>query len=142
MKRSKLLYEIIAALAIIGIGIWRFGFIAEYVNGAQELDWAYDGFTDTNMSLRLIFLFGVAGYGIYWIIWNYAKKNKMPVMIISVLVAAVAMSYNFFFYYLIPMAVVITIVIIRIKEYRRKNGEDNGDGVEGIHRDEALSTPD
>lgn len=138
MKRSKLLYEIVATLAIILIIVFRFDFVTEYVNGAQELDWAYDGFTDTNMSLRLLFLFGVAGYGIYWIIWKYARRNKMPVMIFSVLIAAVAMSYSFFFYYVLPMAVVIIIAILKIKEHRRNNEESSCDRIEGIHREDTL----
>jgi len=129
MLKHKLLYEILVALIIIGVGIYRFDFIVGYVNGAHELDWAYDGFTDTNMSLRLLFLFGVAGYGLYWIIWNFARRHKMPVMIVSVLIATVAMSYSFIFYYTIPILIVSTIAIIKIKETRRKDGEGSSNRI-------------
>ena len=139
MWKHKLLYEILAALIIIGVAIWRFGFITEYVNGAHELDWAYNGFTDTNMSLRLLFLFGVTGFGLYWIIWNFANRSKMLVMIVTVLIAAIAMSYSIIFYYMIPISIVIAIAIIKIKQIRRENGENSGDGVEGLHRDDSVS---
>jgi len=142
MWKHKLLYEILAALIIIGVGIFRFDFIVGYINGAHELDWAYDGFTDTNMSLRLLFLFGVTGYGIYWMIWNFAKRSRMPVMIGSILIATVAMAYSLIFYYIIPISVIIAIAIIKIKQIRRKNGEGSSDGIEGIHRDDTVSQPD
>ena len=129
MLKHKLLYEILAAVVIILVAILRFDFILGYINGSHELDWALDGFTDTNMSLRLIFLFGITGFGLYWLIWNYAKRWHYPVMIGSILISTVLMSSFFIFYYLIPMVVVTIIFIIKIKEFRRNNVKNSSDWV-------------
>ncbi len=136
--KHKLLYEILAALIIIGVGIFRFDFILGYVNGSHELNWAYEGYTETNMNLRFLFLFGTAGYGIYWMVWNFATRRKMIAMISSVLIAAIAMAYSFVFYYSIPMIVVIAIVIIKIKTKRTENDKDTSDRFERIHRVDSV----
>ena len=118
-KISSLHLEAIASVIIIIVLGVTFAYVTSFVTGELEAEWAYVGFEKTNFTIRMLLMFGIAGGGIVWLIFRYAKRAKFPVAIGSSLFAAVIMTMNAAFYYAIPIAVLGAILLIKVREMRR-----------------------
>ena len=112
-----------AVVILIVLGV-SFGYATEYVTGKLETEWAYKGFSKTNFTMRMLLMFGLAGGGIVWLIYRYARRAKFPVAIGSATVFALIMTMNEVFYYAIPIIVLMIISFLRVKERRSRSVRD------------------
>jgi hypothetical protein len=120
MKNKILNEKVWLIIVLIAIGA-SFSFANQYVAGELEMHWAITGMIVTNYNLLMFFMLALAGAGIVWIIYRYAKRSKLFVSIISVLCLSLAMAMSQIFMYLIPIVVAIAIAILLVKERRKKN---------------------
>ena len=84
------------------------------------------GTTFTNYDLLTFTLLAINGCGIVWLIYKYAKRSKMIVSLISVLILSLAMAMSTIFLYFIPIVICLIIFGIFIKKEKKKKGKVSG----------------
>ena len=107
-------------IPILIIMIFNFDYVNHYCNGSYELKWMYEGMTVSSHDLRLLLLFGLNGWCIFWLIQKYAKRAKIAVMILSVTFSSVLMTFNEISMHAIPLMTFSIWILIKVRSTRQK----------------------
>lgn len=123
IKKNERYLEILSAIAILIVMAVCFNFSLDYVSGGIETKWATSGGTTfTNYSLLMFLLLAINGCGVVWIVYKYAKRSKLIVSMISVLILSLVMAMSNIFLSLIPIIVCLIIFTIFVRDRKIKKG--------------------
>ena len=134
MDNLKRFAEIGLVLVIFSFWYLTFDYSKDLATGALEPEWSYDGVVFSNHNVMMLFLYGVTGGGIIWLISRKIETvfKRNLVGIVSCLGAALLMVMSPYLYAMIPLLVVLMVIGVLLNE-RKIERKRTGSSVASKH---------
>lgn len=126
MDNAKRTVELFCFLCILAFFYFTLGHSQDLATGALEPQWSYDGIVFSSHNVMMLFLYGVVGGGIIFLvsrkIENQYRKNLVGIS--SCLVAALLMVISPYLYAMIPFLVTLIVVGTLLNERKLERKKD------------------